>query len=329
MIDVMNKNKLSTGDFIKKATLIWGNLYNYSLTVYINFFTKVKIICKIHGEFFQLCSNHYKYGCAKCKKTNEYKKLLKNKYSLSFVEKSNKVHNNKYTYEKSNYINAITKVIVTCKNHGEFEIIPNNHLCGKGCRLCADEGKSIRSSIKFEDYLPKMINVWGNTYNYSNINWKGSSNYIKLLCSKHGEFNILPYNHIKGKGCQKCFNRYSKISIQWLNYLQIKYDIFIQHADNIGEFSIMDTRLKADGYCKETNTIYEFLGDFWHGNPEIYDLLDINPRKNMTYLELYNETNDKKEKILKLGYNYIEIWENDWKKFIKTVINIQKIKHYY
>ena len=72
------------------------------------------------------------------------------------------------------------------------------------------------------------------------------------------------------------------------------------------------------------SAIYEFLGEFQHGNPDIYDLLDINARTNTTYLELFNETNDKKEKILKLGYKYIEIWENEWKQFKKTNVNNQR-----
>ena len=34
-------------------------------------------------------------------------------------------------------------------------------------------------------------------------------------------------------------------------------NIYIQHALNTGEFKIISTKWKADGYCKETNTIYQ------------------------------------------------------------------------
>jgi hypothetical protein len=64
-------------------------------------------------------------------------------------------------------------------------------------------------------------------------------------------------------------NNYSKIAIEWLEYIMKKDKIFIQHAENIGEFNIPNTKLKADGYCKETNTIYEFYGDIYHGNIQI------------------------------------------------------------
>ena len=222
----------------------------------------------------------------------------------------------------------VKKLLVTCISHGDFEISPNNHLRGKGCPKCAYFKNSL-NILPFKVFLDNAKKVWGDTYDYSIVNWKGSSFPINLICKKHGEFKTIPYEHVKKHGCPKCSNQYSKISIQWLEYLQFKYNIFIQHAGNIGEFHIPNTRLKADGYCKENNTIYEFLGDFWHGNPEVYDLLDINKRTNTTYLELYNETNDKKELIISLGYNYLEIWENDWNMFIKTVKNVQKIKRYY
>ena len=48
-------------------------------------------------------------------------------------------------------------------------------------------------------------------------------------------------------------------------------------------------------------------------------------RNNKTFLELFEKTNNRREELIKLGYNYVEIWENDWKNFIKIVIKIQKI----
>ena len=54
-------------DFIIQAKLIHNNFYDYSLTNYKNYLTKVKIICPIHGEFEQLPQEHIfkKSGCKK------------------------------------------------------------------------------------------------------------------------------------------------------------------------------------------------------------------------------------------------------------------------
>jgi hypothetical protein len=56
------------------------------------------------------------------------------KYTLKeFVDKSNKVHNYKYDYSKTVYINNSTKIKYGCPIHGEIEQIARAHLYGKGC----------------------------------------------------------------------------------------------------------------------------------------------------------------------------------------------------
>ncbi len=59
--------------------------------------------------------------------------------------------------------------------------------------------------------------------------------------------------------------------------------IYIQYALNDGEYQIPGTRYKADGYCSETNTIYEFHGDYWHGNPSKFSPTDINELNNIPF----------------------------------------------
>lgn len=56
--------------FIRKAKAIHGDFYDYSETKYLSRKTKVKIICPIHGSFFQEPSNHLSgKGCSGCKKS--------------------------------------------------------------------------------------------------------------------------------------------------------------------------------------------------------------------------------------------------------------------
>lgn len=59
--------KLTTQEFIKKATNIHGDFYDYSGVVYINSKRKVSIKCHLHGEFFQK-PNHHLHGhrCPEC-----------------------------------------------------------------------------------------------------------------------------------------------------------------------------------------------------------------------------------------------------------------------
>lgn len=85
----------------------------------------------------------------------------------TFIEKANKKHNNKYVYDKVNYINSRTKVIIICKIHGEFLQTPSNHL-RHGCLHCS--GKSPITAeefkIKLYNYFPniKLIGEYKNSY---------------------------------------------------------------------------------------------------------------------------------------------------------------------
>lgn len=72
----------------------------------------------------------------------------------------------------------------------------------------------------------------------------------------------------------------------------------------------------VDAYDPNTNTVYEFYGDYWHGNPKIYNPYKINKKTNKTFIKLYKDTLEK-EKILKqAGYKVISIWESDWKEVL-------------
>ena len=57
----------NTEEFINKAQKVHNKKYNYSLVDYKNTKTKVKIICKYHGEFIQNPNHHLRFeGCPKC-----------------------------------------------------------------------------------------------------------------------------------------------------------------------------------------------------------------------------------------------------------------------
>jgi len=125
--------------FIYKCHKIHNRKYDYSKVEYKNSKDKVKIICPIHGEFLQSTSNHFKHGCPKCANENNVKKQIK---SLeTFLAEANKVHKNKYLYNKAKYQGAHNKIIIICPEHGDFEQEANSHIKGRGCPLCK-QGKN-------------------------------------------------------------------------------------------------------------------------------------------------------------------------------------------
>ena len=79
--------------------------------------------------------------------------------TISFIEKANHIHKNKYDYSLVNYINSKTKVKIICKNHGVFEQSPSKHILKRGCPKCkfeafglrrVNEAKERRSLIKIK-----------------------------------------------------------------------------------------------------------------------------------------------------------------------------------
>lgn len=123
--------KLTKKDFIERAVKTHQYKYDYSNVVYINRRTKVEIICKEHGSFFQFSESHILgAGCPDCDiyTTND------------FIKASNKIHNNKYLYNNVVYKTQKHKVEITCVVHGNFLQYPTNHLRGNSCPDCVIAG---------------------------------------------------------------------------------------------------------------------------------------------------------------------------------------------
>lgn len=143
-------SKKSTNiEFIEKSIQIHGYLYDYSLVEYIDNKTKVKIICKKHGLFYQRPDSHLRgCGCAIC---GEQKfKVTQSKTTDKFIEESKIIHGDIYDYSLVKYVNAFTKVKIICRKHNIFNICPNSHLRKIGCPICKESKgeKAIRLELE-------------------------------------------------------------------------------------------------------------------------------------------------------------------------------------
>ena len=303
--------------------------FDFSTSLFINMTTPIDIICP-RKHIFTIPPNQHlrdgsKGGCIKCANITTGES---NTYSQEkWVDLAKSKHNDLYLYDKVVYVNSQTEVIIGCKKHGDFQILPVVHLTGGGCTKCGIE-RSRESKLltekDFNDKIEHCKKVHNNKYKYNGIYRDDGYLRIEMICDKHGIFNQRLEHHIKGHGCYKCVVNYSKQQIEWLQYRQIR-DGFIQHACNIGEYQIPETFMHADGFREETNTIYEYQGDFWHGNPKIFRQTDVNPKTNTTYGILFERTKNKIKMLLSKGYNVIEVWESEWDRGKKAIVNIQNL----
>lgn len=198
-----NINK-TTEIFIKKANSIHNNKYDYSKVNYVNYDTHITITCKIHGDFTKTPTDHYKgWGCNECSKEEKFLKD-RMKFKEDFIQKANKVHNNKYDYSNINYINNKTEITLNCSVHGEFKQTPFCHLITHGCQKCALIEQGLKRKLTQEDFITRAKLKHGDKYIYDNSVYKGADELVKIICKIHGEFEQLAISHTLGKGCQKC-----------------------------------------------------------------------------------------------------------------------------
>ena len=189
--------KLSYKEIVEKCKAIHGDRYVYPndmLERKIN--NKVPIICRKHGEFWQVLYNHYKgCGCPKCGgnhkyTTEEYKQIL-----------SSKLQNNNILIDKVKYANNHTPITLTCKIHGDFQILPTSIEDNNVCPICNKIIIKERSSHTTEWFISEAKKVHGDKYDYSKVEYVNAKTKVCIIHPKYGEFWQLPYNHLNGQDC--------------------------------------------------------------------------------------------------------------------------------
>jgi len=199
-------SKHNNETFIKKAREVHDDKYDYSKVEYVHASSKVIIGCSEHGEFEQIASVHMSGGgCPKC---SGRAKLT----TQDFIEKSKKVHDNKYDYSKAEYVNSNNNVIIICSKHGEFEQIASVHMGGGGCPKC--NGKLMNTKYFIEE--SNIIHY--DKYDYNKVEYLNGKTKVIIICPEHGEFKQIPKYHLKGSGCPKCVGR----GYIYVNYEDVK-----------------------------------------------------------------------------------------------------------
>lgn len=184
---------LNLETFVSRAKAKHGDRYDYSQVNYVNSKTDVEIICKLHGSFSASPGNHMRLasGCPRCSgrgKTNK-----------EFADEARGIHGDRYDYHNVQYLNATTKIAITCREHGDFQQTPNSHLGGVGCAHC---GGSIR--LTADIFVERALQAHGDRYDYSQVVYINNRERVTILCAAHGGFTQSPNKHMAGRGCPTC-----------------------------------------------------------------------------------------------------------------------------
>lgn len=182
-------------------------------------------------------------------------------YLENFLKKANLKHNNKFNYSKFTYVNAKTKSIIICPEHGDFLQNPDKHLNSVyACMQCQKILKSKPNRIGLpnkskriskEEFVRRFYKKFDIKYKLILDDYNGMTiNDILIECPLHGVCEFSPNNmRIVKTPCIDCSNNIRKTSktksyeytIEQLNikhnnkytYLAENKDTYINKRSNI------------------------------------------------------------------------------------------------
>ena len=285
--------------------------------------------CK-HGHRWKACVNNrvYGQGCPCCAGREVCEDNCLATLFPNIAKEWHSTKNGKKTPE--NVLGGTNdKYWWICDKKHEWEAsVSNRTQKGSGCLVCA--GHLVCENNCLATKFPELVKEWDNDMNGDMTPYNVtpySHNYAHWKCNKSHKWEVQIYNRSRGHGCPHCEQKhYSKIAIRWLDEISDTEGIYIQHAENGGEYKIKvgKKRISVDGYCKENNTIYSYFGCYWHSCchkdcrfhvEKCED--DMNFSCGNTFKKLYKDTKRRTMKLKKLGYNVITIQECEHKKQIK------------
>jgi len=298
-----NKQRKNIDVFISDAKKVHGDVYDYSIVNYINSKTKIKIICREHGIFEQIPSNHLNgRGCLYCGGTSKMDTNM-------FILKAKEIHDNKYDYSLVKYDTSHDKIKIICPEHGVFEQTPNNHISKQqGCFKCLEKIYDTKTFNTFCSF------VHNNKYDYSFVDYNKITDKVKIICPIHGEFEQRCDSHRNGNGCAKCSNNgVSNNEKEVTNFIK---SLNIDMIEN--NKSILNGK-ELDIYIPSKKIAVEFNGLYWHSEEYL---------NNDYHL---NKTNECEQ----LGIQLVHIFEDEWvhkqdivKSRIRNILGMTNYKIY-
>ncbi len=285
-----NTMLLTTDIFRKKYHERFGDKYDTSLVDYKDNETDVTMICPTHGTFKKTPHELMRgEGCPMCGKERsaENKRLSREEV----IERANKIHNHKYSYDKYNGEKLSEEVTITCPIHGDFRQTMRKHLMGSGCRKCGYDKlrESQRKNINnvFED----CGKVHNNKYKYvPDFEYVNNKSKLHAICPIHGEFWQEINAHLQGEGCPKCSHPVSRWETEIFEYI-LSLGVDCEQSNR----TVLNGK-EIDIYVPGFNVGIECDGLRWHS-------------------EQYKDKNyhlDKTEECERNGIRLIHVFEDEW-----------------
>lgn len=198
-------------------------------------------------------------------------------------------------------------IIWRCKfNHYWLAKICDRSSGKSNCPYCC--GHLTTSKYNLAYLRPDITKYWSNK-NKLNPEYicPGSNLKVYWKCEQGHEILAPVVARAMGYGCLKCNGKTSKIANEWLDLLDIKI-----REQNIYLSSKPGRKnLPVDGYDHDNKIVYEFLGDYFHGNPIRFNH-DKKFSAHSSFGDVFNKTIKKNNYIKSSGYKLVYIWESEF-----------------
>jgi hypothetical protein len=263
----------------------------------------------------------YNKNCPQCSKSSRSQRARK---SHLYADRIKEIFGDKITVV-GEHISNRRKLLHCCKKHGEFSVAPTTLLYAPntgykryGCPKCVSVGKSKSRRITKEVAIARIQKHHGDNITLMS-KYISISKHGKFKCHKGHKWDAQIWTVAHGHGCPICegVHQHSKAGLEFIKQITNNQP-HIRHAKHPdGEFQLRGKSGKfyrVDGYDPKLNIVYEFHGDTWHGNPQVFKPHEkCHPFSNLTAKELHRKTKRREQDIIAAGYTLIVAWEHNFK----------------
>ena len=178
-------------------------------------------------------------------------------------------------------------------------------------------------SIKLtnETFIQRAIEVHGDLYGYSLVNYKTNATKIKIICKSHGVFEQIPKDHLKGSGCKACCYeaKASTAKSEFANKASLIHN-------NLYSYELVDYKTnitKVSIICKEHGVFEQTPNSHLKGHGCAKCAEEESGWSRSHFAEKCDKNNNG------LGILYILECFNDSEKFLKIGITSRSVKERY
>ena len=284
---------------IEQSKLLFGDRFDYSTAEYRDAKTKIKFRCKKHDYLFEQTSNNHlksKNPCKFC--LHEHMSLINCEGLDSFISKVEAKYGKIYSFEKAEYVNQRTKILLICKKHKiEFLKEPQLILNGFVCTICLKEKifneRSSSTLLEIREFTSKL-----NGECLSSIYSDNKSN-LEFKCAIGHRFHRT-WSEVKNslRWCPKCSpnkligETLARLILEHLLQLKLP-SVYIKEMEG----------LQLDGYNSHKKIAFEYQG-FQHYTENSHFHLDEKRYYSQIERDKYKKQLCEKNKI-----TLIEIFE--------------------